>query len=264
MDNSVTIEQSTGKNSSGENIGIQNVYNGISPQEAAKITTELFVTNFPKLQAQALETVNQRFDELESKLFERLSNNNFVDYSIFAEPDVQYILCKAGEFYARFGKTESLDALCCLIESRIELNTDDYLKMIIDSAIQVIPQLSTDQINYLTVMFLLKRAHFTDMITIERLVDQFNRIEKIYGPVVCKGFSMMNNLGCFDFCIGKVEEICAKRYSLNKEQITKYMPKDFECVSGDYFTSDMGTVIAITNINIKENKNYNIKNFICF
>ena len=42
------------------------------------------------------------------------------------------------------------------------------------------------------------------------------------------------------------------------------MPKDFECVSGDYFTSDMGTVIAITNINIKENKNYNIKNFICF
>lgn len=262
MDELVKIEQKTGKNSSGINVGVQNVYNGISLEQAVEITNKLFIDNFPKLQEEAMIVANKRMDELEAKLFKKLSENPNINYSVFADPDMQYVLFEAEKTYARVGNRESLDGLCSLIETRIENNEDDYLKLIIDSAIQITPKLSSEQINYLTIMFLLKRAQFNGINTISDLSNTLKRLESLYGPVSAKGVSLLNNLGCFDFCLGSVEDILSKKYSLDKEQIVAVMPDDFNSVSGDYFTSDIGTVIAISNINVKENNNLKPKDFI--
>lgn len=256
------ITQNTRKNSSGNNIGVQNNYMGISPEKAIEITNKLFYDNFPKLKEEAFEIVTQRITELETKLFEKLSENPNINYSVFADPDMQYVLFEAEKMYARIGNSDCLDRLCSLIETRMENNKDDYLKLIIDSAIQITPKLSSGQINYLTIMFLLKRAHFNDIKAIEDLSNTLNNLERLYGPVSAKGFSLLHNLGCFDFYLGNVEDILSKKYSLDKNQIVAVMPADFKSVSGDYFTSDIGTVIAISNINVKENNNLKPKDFI--
>ena len=262
MGEDYNITQTTGKNSGGNNIGVQNNYVGIPPEKAIAITNQLFIDNFPKLQAEAFDIVNKRFSELETKLFSRLAENPFINYSAFADPDIQYIIYKAGESYARFGNEDNLERLCDLIRTRIENNSNDYIKLVVDSAIRVVPKISIEQINYLTVMFYLKRAKLNNVNDIHDLEDAFNRIESLYGPVSGNGFSLLNNLGCFDFSIGNVEDICEKNYSISKEQIKGILPEDFNSVSGDYFTSDIGTVIAITNINQKENTKYELKNFI--
>ena len=262
MNEEYVIEQRTGNKSLGANVGVQNVYNGISPEKAVEIIKKLFIENFPKLQEEARVIVNKRMDEFEAKLFKKLSENPNKNYSVFADPDMQYVLFEAEKTYARVGNRDSLDGLCSLIETRIENNEDDYLKLIIDSAIQITPKLSSEQINYLTIMFLLKRAHFNSIKTITDLSNTFNKLERLYGPVSIKGFSLLNNLGCFDFNIGNVEDILSKEYSLDKDQIVAVMPVDFNSVSGDYFTSDIGTVIAISNINVKENNNLKPKDFI--
>ena len=261
MNEEYIVEQRTGNKSTGANIGVQKIYNGTPPEKAAEIASNLFLNNYPKLEAKAIEVVKQRVDEFLKQLFSEL-NGNSIDYSVFQDPDMQFVLYKAEESYARFGSEELLDRLCMLIKQRIEYDSKDYYKMLINTSLRVTPQLSSTQVNYLTAMFLLKRIKRAGINSIEQLESFFQSIVNHYGPVKLQGFSLLRYLGCFDFYFGDIEDILAQKYHLNKEDIKKIMPAEFDSLSGDYMVSDVGTVIAITNINIKEKTKIELERYI--
>ena len=262
MNEEYIVEQRVGKRSNGKTIGVQNNYNGITPEKAVEITNKLFIDNFPKLQEQALELVNQRISELQNSIFERLRGTGFVNYGVFADPDMQYTYFEAQKSYARFGTDELLNILSSLIVSKAENSGNDYKKRVIDSAISIAGQLTKNQINYLTVTFLLKNAKFNGIETIEQLKIIYLTIEYGFSPINSSGFSLLNSLGCFDLNIGKIADVHTKVYGFQKDDILSVMPKAFELIPADYGASDIGKVIAITNANSKTKFNFNIDTFI--
>lgn len=256
------VEQNINRHSSGSNIGVQNIYNGISPEKAIEITNKLFFDNFPKLQAQALEVVNQRMDEFQKELFEKLSQNPKINYSVFTDPDMQYILYDAEVNYARFGTEQLLNNLSSLIQARIEHNENDYLKIIIDSAIKVVGQLSIEQIDYLTVTFLLKNVRYYQIKNLSDLKNHYTYILSIFNNINNQGISLLLSNGCLEIHLGNVYERDAKQYGFDKQEVEEIMPQEFKKISGDYSTSDIGTVIAIINAEKKTKYNFNLEEFI--
>lgn len=247
MSEEYVIKQSTGKNATGDNIGVQNNIYGISPEEAIKITNKLFIDNFPKLQEQAMATVNQRFDEFQETLFRKLSENPNINYGVFAEPDMQYVLYEAEMNYARYGTEELLETLSSLLQKRIEFSNQDYIKIVIDSAIKIVGQLTQQQIDLLTLTFLTKVVKFGRVKTLNDLERVYNYISSIVTVENNGGFSMLLSCGCLQLGLDSVQQRAANSYGFKKEEVAKILPKSFRFVPPDYDTSDIGNAIAIIN-----------------
>ena len=262
MNEEYIIEQRTGNKSLGTNVGVQNVYNGISPEKAVEITNKLFIDNFPKLQEYAKEVINKRIDDLQEKVFKRLEGNKTINYNAFADPDMQYAYYEAQKNYARFGTADMLNILSELIVSRVENNENEYFKRVMDSAISIVGQLTKSQIDYLTVTFLLKHVNFGFVNNIDTLKKLFDEILTSFSPICQSGFSMLLSLGCLEINIGKVEDVIANSYGLNIEEIKEIMPKEFDLVPADYCTSDIGTVISIINAQNKTRFKFLFETFI--
>lgn len=262
MNEEYIIEQRLGNKSSGANIGVQNVYNGISLEKAVEITNKLFIDNFPKLQEYAKEEINKRILELQEKVFRQLENNKIVNFNAFADPDMQYAYYEAQKNYARFGTEDMLSILSDLIVKRVENTENDYLKRVIDSAITIVGQLTKSQIDYLTVIFLLKNVKINSVNNIEKLKELFDEIQEEFSPVCSSGISMLISLGCLEINLGEVEKTIAKTYGLNIEEIKAIIPKEFNLVPADYSTSDIGRVISIINAQNKLRYSFMFETFI--
>ncbi len=262
MNEEYQITQKTGKNSDGNNIGIQNNYVGIPPEKAIEIVNKLFIENFPRLQEEALAVVQQRMDELQEKVFNQLAKMNTVNYNEFTDPDMQYAYYEAQKSYARFGTDELLNTLSDLIVSRVEKADNDYIKRVIDSAITTVGQLTTKQIDYLTVTFLIKNVKFGFIKDIETLKTLFNSIQSAFSPISMTGFSLLLSLGCLELNLDTASERTAKTYGLNKNEVKMIIPKEFDMVPADYAASDIGKMIAIMNTRKKTDYSFEIENFI--
>ena len=167
MSDIIEITQKSAPASNSTQIGVQ--YVGMTPEQAAKQTIDLFMDNFPKLQSLAKETAELRATELCNEILKKLEEKQVKDFTPFTQPDVQFVLYEAQKNYARFGEKEVMKILTELIANRIQNDDKGHFKRIVDNAVTVACELSSTQLDCLSTLFMLTKVRFSNIITIEDL-----------------------------------------------------------------------------------------------
>lgn len=244
-DSKYTINQTA---SGATQIGVQ--YVGISPESAAKQTLDIFMENFPKLQALARDTAEQRATELCNELFEKLKEKEVIDFTPFTEPDVQYILYEAQKNYVRFGEKESMNILTELVANRIQNNQLGHFKRITDSAIVVAGELSSAQLDCLSVLFILTEVHIKSILTVEELKVLLNYVSKIFDLEHVdfrKELSYLNFKGCLQLRLPDIAKIQAETYHLDLKEVQGIIPHEMQQFTSDYGLSEVGLLLGLIN-----------------
>ena len=246
IDSNINIKQNLKDSENATQVGIQYNYNGLSPEEACKLATNLFLENFPKLQEEASKIIKERVDKLMHKVVENIYKKNIKDLSPFKDPDVQYTLIEAQKNYSRFNN--SIDLLAELIVNRIECNDDDtILKVATDNAIKIVPLLSQKELNYLSLLFLLKEVRFTNINNIEELKKHFELLNNTFPNVSQSSQNYLVSLSCLQIGIVDIAETYSSLYKLGLNDVKKIVPDTFKELDGDYITTHTGKIIAIIN-----------------
>ena len=179
----------------------------------------------------------------------KLEEKNTTDMAAFSEPDVQYAVYEAQKSYARFGTKEMLAMLSSLIANRVEYNnTNICLKVAIDKAIEISGLLTRKHLDYLALLFAISQVRFGGINDIKQLNDRLLMLDSFYPNVDTSVFSYINLLGCLQLSLIDVPAILGEAYNLPKDQVKRICSDNILQLTGDYTTSHVGTVLAITHI----------------
>ena len=260
MSDELVIEQKQGLGNTGMQVGVQNNYYGLTPQQACQMAMGLFYDNFPKLQEEAKALVEKRVTTLMDEIAVQLCKKNIIDMSPLADPDVQYTIYEAQKNYARFATNESLSALSSLVAERIKQNDSGIcLKVAIDKAISIVGMLSPAQMDHLSILFIATKVKFTDIKTLADFQERFEYLSEVFSNARNSNWAHLNMLGCFQLDLPNVCEISANKYGLAVSEIKKVCPKFIQSLSGDNSVSPVGTIIAISNAEQKTSYRFNPK-----
>ena len=236
---------------------------GLKPKDACDLAIKLFYENFPKLQEEAEKIVRARVEDLCSEIVNKIVASNGGDFSSFSDPDIQYCLIKAQEDYARFGTKELKERLATLISKRVSFDSDFKLKTVIDQAIQTAKYLSSNDLDYLSIIFYAKHVKF---VGIENVTDKLGtlklRLDKIvtqFPNANLNSFNIVSNFGCLQLNIDTAPNRLSKAYNISKSDAKTICPPTFMDVPADYGLSYTGIVLAIMNIEIKTGEKNNFK-----
>lgn len=263
MTDSMIVEQKSGIGSDTTQIATQNNYYGLTPEQACKMTMSLFYENFPKLQEEARILAEKRVTELMDEIAVQLHEKCVTDMSPLSDPDVQCVVYEAQKNYARFATKESLSALSSLVAERIKQNDSGIgLKVAINKAISIVAMLSSSQMDYLSLLFIITRVKFSDIHNIEQLMGRFIFLTKIFADARNSNWAHVNMLGCLQMDLPNTCKISAQRYGLSISAIEKNCPKLIKDLSGDYSASPVGIIIGITNAEHKTPYRFDPQNWI--
>lgn len=256
MTDNISIIQKSALGSDTTQIGTQNNnYYGLTPTEASQMAVNLFMDNFPKLQEEAMKTVQERVDEIIAEIVSQIENKYAGNYSSFSKPDMQYILVEAEKGYARKGTPELCAILSSLIADRSACEENSYLEMVLDKAIELAPSLLPAQLDYLSLIFLYKHVRFNDISTLEDLQKRYNEIHRCFhAPIDINNIPYFDMLGILTLKLGNASEILGKVYKFNKEDVAQHLPPEQTIIHADYGLTPVGIVLAIFNANSKIGK----------
>lgn len=183
------------------------------------------------------------------------------DFSEFSDPDMQFVLNKSQQEYARFGTDTLRELLCELIINRINYNSDYYMKIILDEAVSVVKSLSAIHLNYLSLIFLCKQVKMNNINSIEALKEHCEYIcSKLPVPDnIVNCFPFLNMLGLFTISLGDASQVYSKRYGLELDKVKEILPSMMNSIPEDYMLSPLGIVIAIINAQNKTNLKFDFK-----
>lgn len=254
MRDGISVEQRAGIGSQTTQIGNQNNYYGLSPQEACNMTMQLFYDNFPKLQEAANEVVRERVNELMGEIAQKIEERKLGDMSPFGDPDVQYAVYEAQKNYARFGTKEMMSSLSELVAHRIQHNDEGCcLKVTIDKAIELVPSLTPGQLDLLSLFFWCYKVGLPLIRDLNELKAHLDALSSIFKNADFNSVSYLNMLGCLELCINDPVVCYSKRYGFPKEDIESICPEMIRKTAGSYTTSYVGTILAIVNSESKIN-----------
>ena len=176
-------------------------------------------------------------------------------------PDIQYILNKSHQEYARFGTQTLHDLLSDLIVNRINYDNDYYMKILLDEAVEIVKSLSEVHLNYLSLIFLCKEIRMNSINSIDLL--------KEHCEYICSKMPITNGiessvpflymLRLLTISLGNADEVYAKRYNLDIGKVKEILPLAMNSIPGDYSLTPVGIIIAIINIHNKTNLNLDFK-----
>ena len=263
MSDDISIVQKSALGSETTQIGNQNNYYGMTPEEASQTAIKLFMDNFPKLQEEANRIVHERVDELVTNVVSEIEQKYSGNYSAFSTPDMQYILVQAEKGYARRGTSELCSMLSSLIADRSACTENSYLEMVLDKAIELAPSLSPLHLDYLSLIFLYKHVRFGDLSTIESVQERFAEIHNCFSsPASAQVISYLNMLGILTIQLGEASEMVARTYGFAKQDILPILPSESKMIPGDYGLTPAGIVLAIFNAHSKSRWKFNLHTWI--
>lgn len=248
MSDKIEVLQKAAPVSNSTQIGVQ--YVGMSPEQAAKQTIDLFMDNFPKLQAIAKEIAFQRATELFNEVLSKLKIAHVNDFSPFSQPDIQYVMFEAQKNYARFGEKDKLDILSDLIVKRIQSDDKDHFKRIVDNAIIIVCELTSMQLDCLSVLFLLTKCCFREIITIKDLKEFLNNISDVFNIEKMnyrREVSYLNFKGCLQVAIPIIPKILSENYNFSQIEVEINLSDGIKQFTSDYGLSEIGVLLGLIN-----------------
>ena len=233
-------------------------YSGLTVDDAVRIANNLFENNFPNLKEVARDTARKTAEEFFNSLSNKLKNHSHEKLDAFNQPALQYALYQGIKNFVRYPDQQKQDLITDIIVERVLQNDSEVsLKVAIDKAIETAALLNQDQLDYLTLVFLVKNLKVS-FGNVKELNDYFKAIANVFANVSNISFHYLNYLGCFELHLGSASSIVKSNYPQFDAASIK-VPEIFNVVPGDYGVSYMGRVLCLTNVRKKLNLNVRLE-----
>lgn len=131
---------------------------GLSYLEVKEVAMDVFKSNFYELSEVAKEVALERAEQLVNRFLSKLEQEGPNLIHKIQDPDVQYAVINAQRFYARNGYPENLDLLKDLLKTRFQMEEGSLKSIVLNEAIEAMSKITINQINYITVLFLVKNC----------------------------------------------------------------------------------------------------------
>lgn len=175
MINDKNLKQEGGEKSTnfqGQNV---NIYNGISYSDAKEIFNDLFKSNFLQLKYEAADLAQQRAEEITGKFLDDLNSKSPESISEFKEPAMQDALFTAQKEYAKSGDKDLGDLLVDILVDRVQTSTRNMLQLVLDESLKIAPSLTVEQLDTLSLSFLLIKTRSTNIRNFNGLLEMIKR-----------------------------------------------------------------------------------------
>ena len=275
------------------------VYNGITYLDAKQIALNVFNENFLKLSEKAANLALKRADELVDDFLNLIHDKNSNIIEKLQEPSIQYSLFNVQRAYAKSGDTYQKNQLLYLLIERVLSSEKTLHQIVLDEAIETLPKLSSEQLNFLTFHFILndltslirkKQSKFNPdpvpnpvyNISINEIINNLKHFFTISPPHIRQHIEgHLQYLGCFheieddlgglSHHIKRIlESYCGFEVSdENIESILESIDRKFCCLyrlwtmrhKSNIKLTTVGLVISISHYNIQTNSHIEIFDF---
>lgn len=174
------------------------VNRGMSPDQMAELMMAM-ATQLQQYLAEAGAKFDQRCAELRDELIEEFSKpNSEADSGAFRDPDYQFVLKEAHESYGRKGGDELREELVKLLGQRSMLTTGSRPALIINDAIRIAGNLTSEEYAALAMTFIIKNVSIGGMYP-ENLFKTFSLILEKFLPNLPKenhSYEYLVGIGC--------------------------------------------------------------------
>ena len=136
---------------------------GISYTEARNIAEDVFKNNFYKLSEVAANEVDRRINYITDKIIKEFQESNPEGINKFKDPGFQVSLYEVQKSYAKTGDMNLSDMLVDMLIERSKHDERSYIQIIMDEAITVIPKLTNEHLNVLSLYFIVYYIHENDI-----------------------------------------------------------------------------------------------------
>ena len=213
------MEQESGDNS--QNIQIAgNVNIGVSAAEARQIAIDVFKANFYDFSEKAAKIALERAEEITDNFIEQFYAKIPHLEEKLQEPSVQSTMFNTQKEYAKTGDKTLKDQLLDLLIKRIDSEERSLKQIVLDEAITILPKLTQDQINVLTLIFSAVSYNHRDILNIPSFVNLVNNKLIRFFPESELSYSFFTHLQFTGCCTilsegskyKPYEEIVSKRF----------------------------------------------------
>jgi len=253
MTNSSKQNQESGNNST--NLQGQSVVvnQGISYSDAKEIAIDVFKANFLDLSQQASQTAVARAEELVDNFIEKLKDRDPNSIKNMESPGVQYALYNAQKEYARTGDKELSDVLVDILVDRAGQKDRNLKQIVLDESISVVPKLTVQQMDTLSLVFLLKYSQNYTVVDDKTLKDYLRTYISPFVSDLSKEPSLFQHLefsGCGSISMGarKIQDTFKTTYKgLFLKGFTR---EDFEKTFEDFSNYEQLLIPCINDNNL--------------
>ncbi len=154
---------------------------GITYADAKEIALDVFNANFPRLRAEAAATAQERAEDVTEKFFIKLNERNPEAIKEFEQPAMQDALLTVQKQYAISGDKELGDLLVDILVDRAAEPKRNMLQIVLDESLTVAPKLTVEQLDTITLNFLLVRTRRMDLL---RYIDLVNYLTSKVCPFI--------------------------------------------------------------------------------
>lgn len=168
-------KQGSGNNSTNLQ-GQQIIVNqGISYLDAKGIANDVFKANFIELKQEAATIAQERAEEVTEKIISQLSERHPESINEFETPALQEALFTVQKQYAISGDEDLGDLLVDILVDRASEPKRNMVQIVLDESLGIAPKLTLEQLDTLTLIFLLISTRRLDIENYEGLIAHFRK-----------------------------------------------------------------------------------------
>lgn len=167
--------QDAGDNSTNLQGQLVTVNQGISYSDAKEIATDVFKANFIELKQEAAAIAQERAEEVTDKVIQQLSERHPDSVQEFEQPAMQDALFTVQKQYAISGDDDLGDLLVDILVDRASEPKRNMVQIVLDESLSIAPKLTLQQLDTLTLNFLLVSTRRLDSKNYDDLVQHFNK-----------------------------------------------------------------------------------------
>ncbi|WP_050749465.1 LPO_1073/Vpar_1526 family protein [Thermoanaerobacter italicus] len=161
--------QKSGNNSTNIQANEVKIINGVTYTEARQIAQEVFEANFYRLSEQAMQLAKARANELMDYFLSELQKRAPHALPSVLDPDMQFVLYTSLREYARAGDKDLGQLLVDILVDRAKNNERTLMQIVLNESLSVVPKLTIEQFDALSLIFLIKYTKYLDMRNIQIL-----------------------------------------------------------------------------------------------
>jgi hypothetical protein len=171
MMNKLYQNQNSGDNST--NVQAQCVYiGGVSYADVKEIASDTFNDNFIKLKREVAIIAQERAQEINDKFIDELMSRHPESLNQFANPALLDALFTVQKQYAISGDKDLGDLLVDILVDRVAAPKRNMLQIILDESLLIAPKLTLEQLDSLTLIFVLTKSSFSNIKNYQELLSQ--------------------------------------------------------------------------------------------
>lgn len=175
MINDKNLKQEGGEQSTNFQGQTVNVYHGITYSDAKEIALDVFKTNFIHLKNEAAQIAAERAEEITENILSKLNDKNPERIQEFQQPAMQDALFTAQKEYAKSGDKDLGDLLIDIIVDRAGVPKRSMLQIVLDESLLIASKLTVEQLDTLTINFLLIKTRRLTIRNYNDFKDHLNR-----------------------------------------------------------------------------------------